>query len=45
MIVGALIMKHVEGLSDEKTIQENPNMQYKDCHVDRCNHPLGRPPR
>lgn len=43
---GALIVKHVEGLSDEKTIQtiqENPYMQYKDCHVDCYNHPLGRP--
>ena len=31
MVVGALIVKHVEGLSDEKTIQaiqENPYMQY-----------------
>ena len=31
MVVGALIIKHVEGLSDEKTIQEiqeNPYMQY-----------------
>lgn len=31
MIVGAMIVKHVEGLSDEKTIQaiqENPYMQY-----------------
>ena len=45
---GALIVKHVEGLSDEKTIQaiqENPYMQYKDCHVDCYNHPLGRPPK
>ena len=31
MVVGALIVKHVENLSDEKTIQviqENPYMQY-----------------
>ena len=31
MVVGALIVKHVEGVSDEKTIQanqENPYMQY-----------------
>ncbi|MBP5772348.1 MAG: transposase, partial [Bacteroidaceae bacterium] len=31
MVVGALIVKHVEDLSDEKTIQvirENPYMQY-----------------
>ena len=31
MVVGALIVKHVEKLSDEKTIQaiqENPYMQY-----------------
>ena len=31
MVIGALIVKHVEGLSDEKTIQaiqENPYMQY-----------------
>jgi len=31
MVVGAMIVKHVEGLSDEKTIQaiqENPYMQY-----------------
>lgn len=43
-----LIMKHVEGLSDEKTIQtiqENSYMQYTDCHVDCYNHPLGRPPK
>ena len=45
MVVGALIVKHVEGLSDEKTIQENPYMQYKDCRVDCYNHPLGRPPK
>ncbi len=48
MVFGALIVKHVEGLSDEKTIQtiqENPYMQYKDCHVDCYNHPLGRPPK
>ena len=44
MIFGSeLIMKHVEGLSDEKTIQENPYMQYKDCRIDCYNHPLGRP--
>ena len=40
-----MIVKHVEGLSDEKTIQKNPHMQYKDCHVDCYNHPLGRPPK
>ena len=31
MVVGALIVKHMENLSDEKTIlaiQENPYMQY-----------------
>ena len=31
MVIGALIVKHVEGLNDEKTIQaiqENPYMQY-----------------
>ena len=28
MVVGVLIVKHVENLSDEKTIQENPYMQY-----------------
>ena len=41
-------MKHVEGLSDEKTIQaiqENSYMQYKNCHVDCYNHSLGRPPK
>ena len=45
MVVVAPIVKHVEGLSDEKTIQENPYMQYKDCRVDCYNHPLGRPPK
>ena len=48
MIFSALIVKHVEGLNDEKTIQaiqENPYMQYTDCHVDCYNHPLGRPPK
>lgn len=37
-----------EGLSDEKTIQaiqENSDMQYKNCHVDCYNHSLGRPPK
>ena len=28
MVVGALIVKHVENLSDEKTIRENLYMQY-----------------
>ena len=45
MVFGAMIVKHVEGLSDEKTIQENPYMQYKDYHVNCYNHPLGRPPK